>query len=192
MNFQFSRPLAANVANPAKDGLQPGFAPVRSDANPAKRSDPMDDQIHCIECAKLSAAGVCRAAGPTGQRVVAARGYTPVQDLPRRCVGFTPCGGNPDQRRGIERWAGLDAPNGSNSGATSTATRPSAAARHANLHVFAWDEAAARSAPPHATCLSSPPAPARELNPADALPAADELSSPPQLPLTTHQWRIHK
>jgi len=158
MNFQFSRPLSANVANPAKDGLQTGFAPMRNDANPAKRSDPMDDQIRCIECAKLSAAGVCRAAGPTGQRVVAARGYTPVQDLPRRCAGFTPCGGNPDQRRGIERWPCLDAPNGSNS----AATRPSAAGRHANLHVFASGE------------------------------AADELSSPPQLPLTTHQWRIHK
>jgi len=107
MAFQFSRPLAANLANPAKEPTAPTFAPVRSDANLANPNHSLDDRICCTDCSQLSMSGVCRASGPKGKPVVANRGYQPIRDLPRRCEGFTPYGDQPDQRRGFERWPGL-------------------------------------------------------------------------------------
>lgn len=106
MGFQFSRPVAANLANSAKVAVASAFAPVRIDA---QRANPVDgdDRIHCTDCIQLSMSGVCRAAGPKGKPVVANRGYQPVRDLPRRCEGFAPYADNPDQRRGFERWPGL-------------------------------------------------------------------------------------
>ena len=107
MAFQFSRPLAANLANPAKEPTAPAFAPVRSDANLANPNHSLDDRICCTDCSQLAMIGVCRAAGPKHKAVVANRGYQPIRDLPRRCEGFTPYGDQPDQRRGFERWSGL-------------------------------------------------------------------------------------
>ena len=108
MGFQFSRPLTANLANPAKSPTPPGIEAARSNAQRANTVDD-DDRIHCTDCSWLSMSGVCRAAGPRHKPVVANRGYQPVRDLPRRCEGFAPYGDNPDQRRGFERWPGLAA-----------------------------------------------------------------------------------
>ena len=108
MGFQFSRPVAANLANSAKVAATPESAAVRSDAHRANTVDD-DDRIRCTDCSWLSMSGVCRAAGPKHKPVVANRGYQPVRDLPRRCEGFAPYADNPDQRRGLERWPGLAA-----------------------------------------------------------------------------------
>lgn len=113
MGFQFSRPLAANLANPAKVPAAPESAAARSDAQRANSADG-DDRIRCVDCSQLSMSGVCRAAGPKGKPVAANRGYQPVRDLPRRCEGFAPYGDSPDQRRGTERWPGLAAFHSSN------------------------------------------------------------------------------
>lgn len=107
MGFQFSRPVAANLANPAKVAVTPESAAVHIDAQRANTVD--DDRIRCTDCSWLSMNGVCRAAGPKHKPVVANRGYQPVRDLPRRCEGFAPYADNPDQRRGFERWRGLAA-----------------------------------------------------------------------------------
>ena len=108
MGFQFSRPVAANLANPAKAPVTPESAAARSDAQRANTVDD-DDRIRCTDCSWFSMSGVCRAAGPRHKPVVANRGYQPVRDQPRRCEGFSPYGDNPDQRRGSERWPGLSA-----------------------------------------------------------------------------------
>ena len=108
MGFQFSRPVAANLANSAKAPVTPESAAAHIDAQRANTADD-DDRIHCTDCSWLSMSGVCRAAGPKGNPVVANRGYQPVRDLPRRCEGFAPYADNPDQRRGLERWPGLAA-----------------------------------------------------------------------------------
>ena len=108
MGFQFSRPVAANLANPAKAPVTPAYAAARSDAHRANTGND-DDRIRCTDCSWLSMSGVCRAAGPKHKPVVANRGYQPVRDLPRRCEGFAPYADNPDQRRGFERWPGLAA-----------------------------------------------------------------------------------
>ena len=107
MGFQFSRPVAANLANPAKTSVTPESAAVRINAQPANPTD--DDRIRCTDCSWLSMSGVCRAAGPKHKPVVANRDYKPVRDLPRRCEGFAPYANNPDQRRGNERWPWLAA-----------------------------------------------------------------------------------
>lgn len=114
MGFQFSRPLAANHANPAKSPTPPDIAAARSNAHGANPTDLGDDRIRCTDCSWLSMSGVCRAAGPRHKPVVANRGYQPVRDLPRRCEGFSPFGDNPDQRRGFERWPGLSAVHSTN------------------------------------------------------------------------------
>ena len=108
MGFQFSRPVAANLANSAKAPVTPESAAAHIDAQRANTADD-DDRIHCTDCSWLSMSGVCRAAGPKHKPVVANRGYQPVRDLPRRCEGFAPYANNPDQRRGFERWPGLTA-----------------------------------------------------------------------------------
>lgn len=109
MGFQFSRPVAANLANPAKAPVTPASAAVHIDAQPANTVYDGDDRIYCSDCSWLSMSGVCRAAGPKHKPVVANRGYQPVRDLPRRCEGFAPYADNPDRRRGLERWPGLAA-----------------------------------------------------------------------------------
>ncbi len=107
MSFQFSRPLAANLANAAKTPIASEVPASQADARPASPIDPMDDRIRCTQCSQLSGKGVCRAAGPKRKPVVANRGYQPVKDTPRRCEGFTPFGDDPNQRRGFERWPWL-------------------------------------------------------------------------------------
>ena len=108
MGFQFSRPVAANLANSAKVAVTSASAAVLIDAQRANTVND-DDRIRCTDCSWLSLSGVCRAAGPKHKPVVANRGYQPVRDLPRRCEGFAPYADNPDQRRGFERWPGLAA-----------------------------------------------------------------------------------
>ena len=108
MGFQFSRPVAANLANSAKVAVTPESAAVHIHAPRANTVDD-DDRIRCGDCSWLSMSGVCRAAAPKHKPVVANRGYQPVRDLPRRCEGFAPYADNPDQRRGLERWPGLAA-----------------------------------------------------------------------------------
>ena len=108
MGFQFSRPVAANLANSAKAPVTPESAAAHIDAQRANTVND-DDRIRCTDCGWLSMNGVCRAAGPKHNPVIANRGYQPVRDLPRRCEGFSPYGDNPDQRRGFERWPGLAA-----------------------------------------------------------------------------------
>lgn len=108
MGFQFSRPVAANLANSAKVAVTSASAAVLIDAQRANTVND-DDRIRCTDCSWLSLSGVCRAAGPKHKPVVANRGYQPVRDLPRRCEGFAPYADNPDQRRGLERWPGLAA-----------------------------------------------------------------------------------
>ena len=108
MGFQFSRPVAANLANSAKVTVTPESAAAHIDAQRANTVND-DDRIRCTDCSWLSMNGVCRAAGPKHKPVVANRGYQPVRDLPRRCEGFAPYADNPDQRRGLERWPGLAA-----------------------------------------------------------------------------------
>ena len=113
MGFQFSRPVAANLANPAKAPVTPESAAAHIDAQRANTVND-DDRIRCTDCGWLSMNGVCRAAGPKHNPVIANRGYQPVRDLPRRCEGFSPYGDNPDQRRGFERWPGLAAVHSTN------------------------------------------------------------------------------
>ena len=113
MGFQFSRPVATNLANSAKAPVTPESAAVHIDAHRANTVDD-DDRIRCTDCSWLSMSSVCRAAGPKGKPVVANRGYQPVRDLPRRCEGFAPYADNPDQRHGIERWPDLAAFHSSN------------------------------------------------------------------------------
>ena len=108
MAFQFSRPVVAKLANPAKASATPAFPAAHIDAQRANPVD-HDDRIRCTDCSWLSLNGICRAAGPKHKPVAANRGYQPVRDLPRRCEGFSPYGDNPDQRRGFERWPGLSA-----------------------------------------------------------------------------------
>ena len=126
MGFQFSRPLAANLANAAKEPTTTGITASQADANRANRLDPFDDRIRCTECCQLSGRGICRAAAPKRQPVVANRGYRPVQDLLRRCEGFTPYGDNPNQRRGFERWPSLIGPQISDPASGSDAPLPGA------------------------------------------------------------------
>ena len=113
MGFQFSRPVAANLANPAKVTVTPESAAAHIDAQRANTVND-DDRIRCTDCSWLSMNSVCRAAGPKQKPVVANHGYQPVRDLPRRCEGFSPFGDNPDQRRGFERWPGLSAVHSTN------------------------------------------------------------------------------
>ena len=113
MGFQFSRPVAANLANSAKAPVTPESAAAHIDAQRANTVND-DDRIRCTDCGWLSMNGVCRAAGPKHNPVIANRGYQPVRDLPRRCEGFSPYGDNPDQRRGFERWPGLAAVHSTN------------------------------------------------------------------------------
>lgn len=64
-----------------------------------------DDRRHCAECGNLSG-GRCLAAW-RGE-IVASRQYRPIDDLPRRCEGYTPKSNEPDQRTGKQRWPELN------------------------------------------------------------------------------------
>lgn len=63
-----------------------------------------DDRRTCQQCANLMGER-CQAA-KRGE-IVAPRSYAPIRDIPRRCEGYAPKKGEPDQRSGKERWPGL-------------------------------------------------------------------------------------
>jgi len=65
-----------------------------------------DDRRRCSQCANLTRSGRYLAAR-RGELVGAAGRYSPLPDLPRRCEGFQPQPGDPDQRLGREKWSFL-------------------------------------------------------------------------------------
>lgn len=82
------------------------------DADIAARERQGDDRRRCTECGNLGERGVCLAA--QRREFVAARGYTPIRDILRRCEGFNPLPNDPDQRHGRTKWACLLRTNGGN------------------------------------------------------------------------------
>lgn len=64
-----------------------------------------DDRRHCSECSNLTAGGFCMAArrGET----ITSRSYQPIDDIPRRCVAYSPNWADQDRRCGRERWPHL-------------------------------------------------------------------------------------
>lgn len=69
----------------------------RAEETPA----PDDDRRTCAQCANLTGRR-CQAA-KRGE-IVPSRNYEPIRDIPRRCEGYRPTNGDPDQRSGTERW----------------------------------------------------------------------------------------
>jgi len=63
-----------------------------------------DDRRTCNQCANLLGR---RCQSANRGEIVASRNYEPIRDLPRRCEGYAPKKGEPDQRSGKERWPGL-------------------------------------------------------------------------------------
>jgi len=66
----------------------------------------MSDLITCTQCHNLRQDGRCNAAvmrrlPNAGQR------YTPIPDVPQRCVCFLAKAGDPDRRTARERWPEL-------------------------------------------------------------------------------------
>jgi hypothetical protein len=61
-----------------------------------------DDRIKCRQCAHLRGFQCTQAAA-----LGAARGYTPIPDIPRRCERFKPPATDDDQRTGAQRWPNL-------------------------------------------------------------------------------------
>jgi hypothetical protein len=79
--------------------------------NPAQvlESHCFDDRITCGQCASLLPNQRCQAAAKS-QLFGTSRGYSPVCNQPRRCEGYQPKPGDPDQRPGQHRWPGLSHP----------------------------------------------------------------------------------
>lgn len=63
-----------------------------------------DDRRTCEQCANLVGS---RCAAAFRGELNADRRHEPIQNLPRRCEGFAPVAGDPDQRPGRERWPEL-------------------------------------------------------------------------------------
>ncbi len=59
-----------------------------------------DERRYCRQCQHLSLGGICRSD-------VTARGYEPLDHLPRRCAGYLPEPEEQDQRTGTQRWPSL-------------------------------------------------------------------------------------
>ena len=64
-----------------------------------------DDRRHCACCQNLARSGLCLAA--RRGEIEASESYHPVDNMPRRCEGYSPLADDPDQRPGRERWPGL-------------------------------------------------------------------------------------
>lgn len=64
-----------------------------------------DDRRRCDQCANLTEHGSCLAA--MRGEINSSRIYSPVPDLPQRCVGYLPMATEADQRHGRARWPGL-------------------------------------------------------------------------------------
>jgi hypothetical protein len=77
-------------------------APARA-FPPAQSLPGADDRIHCATCRNL-VDRVCSA----WREVGATRGYMPIDDLPRRCLGYRPGREEQDQRTGAQRWPTLE------------------------------------------------------------------------------------
>jgi hypothetical protein len=63
----------------------------------------LDDRIHCATC-RNHTGRECSA----WREVGATRGYMPIDDLPRRCLGYRPGRDEQDQRSGAQRWPTLE------------------------------------------------------------------------------------
>lgn len=105
--------LSAGKA-PAPAALaEPGQEPAANEGAPAPArlpdiGDPEragDNRRRCAECGNLATNGRCLAAAR--RDIIASRTYAPAPDLLRRCEGFKPLPGDPDQRPGWDRWPGL-------------------------------------------------------------------------------------
>jgi hypothetical protein len=68
--------------------------------------DAFDDRRYCHECSNLTNKGRCLAAWRGD--ILAGSHYHPIDDIPRRCVGFSPKANDYDQRTGRQRWPGLN------------------------------------------------------------------------------------
>ena len=64
-----------------------------------------DDRRHCACCQNLARSGLCLAA--RRGEIEASDSFHPVDNMPRRCEGYSPLADDPDQRPGRERWPGL-------------------------------------------------------------------------------------
>lgn len=67
-------------------------------------SDEDDDRRYCLECSNLV---VSRCLAAWRGEIEASRHYRPIDDLPRRCMGYMPAANDPDQRSGRQHWPGL-------------------------------------------------------------------------------------
>ena len=76
-----------------------------TDLGIAARERQGDNRRRCTECGNMGERGICLAA-QRGE-IVAARGYTPIRDLLRRCDGFAPLPTDPDETPGSVKWACL-------------------------------------------------------------------------------------
>ncbi len=85
---------------PSVDGAESSELPGID--SPERRGD---DRRYCTECENLNDGGRCLAAAR--REIVASRAFTPVRDLLRRCEGFKPLPGDPDQRHGWDKWGWL-------------------------------------------------------------------------------------
>jgi hypothetical protein len=65
-----------------------------------------DDRRRCDECGNLASHGLCLAA--YHREIKASRRFMPIQDMLQRCKGFAPLPGDPDRRRGKDKWPGLE------------------------------------------------------------------------------------
>ena len=106
--FECAKPADEPAAlSPPQDAIPyDGAAVAAVEAVAKKASD--DNRRRCVECLNLNDSGVCLAA--SRGEFVAARWYSPIRDLPRRCEGYKPMPQDADQRPGRERWAWLLSP----------------------------------------------------------------------------------
>lgn len=99
------------VATPSKSPKDTSclerFSGTRSHPGFPRRVPPLnaDDRRYCSQCANLSAGGHCLSA--SRGEIEADSHYKPVDNCPRRCIGYAPKTNDPNQRTGTERWPGL-------------------------------------------------------------------------------------
>jgi hypothetical protein len=97
---------SVTVAKPPEPKAEHADWLQRMNPKPTTQTTPNDDdRRHCGDCANLSHGGRCLAAW-RGE-ILAGGHYKPIDDLPRRCVGYAPKVNDPDQRTGAERWPNL-------------------------------------------------------------------------------------
>ena len=67
-----------------------------------------DNRRRCIDCSNRAPNGRCLAAAR--REFAASTNYTPDPAILRRCESYGPLPNDPDQRRGWDRWPGLNSP----------------------------------------------------------------------------------